>query len=74
MAKKKKRFRRTKRHECNGALCFHGAFTTKGKAEAKERKLGKGAFIVRKLARWGGGSLSTRWVVATRDTGTEFNF
>jgi hypothetical protein len=73
MAKKKKR-RRTKKHECNGALCFHGAFTDKGRAEAKERKLGKKAFIVRKLARWGGGSLSSRWVVATRDTAADFNF
>jgi hypothetical protein len=67
MAKKKKSAVRKKRHaECSGGLCFHGAFGTKAKAEAKARTR-KGAFVVKKFARWGRGAMSTRYVVATAD-------
>lgn len=67
MAKKKKRKAAKRRHECNGQLCFHGAFGTRSGAEAKAQKLGKKAFIVKKLARYFGGPLSVRYHVMTQD-------
>jgi hypothetical protein len=68
--------RRTKKrsHEyLDGGLVVHGAFATKAKAESKRARV-RGGFVVRKFARWGGGSMSTRYVVFSRDAGTEFSF
>jgi hypothetical protein len=63
----KKKAKRRRRHECNGALCFHGAFKSAGAAESKRKSLGKSAFVVKKFGRWGRGAMHTRHVVMTQD-------
>ena len=61
-----------RKHECNGSYCFHSAFNKRADAEAKQRKLGKQAFIARKWV--GRGRSRYAYVVMERDSAAEFNF
>jgi len=64
--------RRKRTHECNGSFCFHGAFSNKSDADAKRRKVGKGAFVTKKWV--GRGRSRFAYVVMQRDSAAEFNF
>lgn len=63
MAKRRKK----RAHVCNGSMCFHGAFKTRGAADRKAARVGRRAFVFKKFGRWGRGAMHTRYVVATRD-------
>ncbi len=68
MTKHKGKGRRKRHSECNGVLCFHGAFKSKADAEAKRKRIGKTAFVVKKFARWGRGAMHYRYIVAEADS------